>query len=506
MLALLKRYADRILGVLSCYDRVILWGTLPVVSHPAGLAKFFYDHDIPLTDLTQFAVRLRDQLDAHLRKLATTAGVQFEIIYTPRTMRKEARIQEILESRGDHPGLVHIFSVSEPGAVFDVRKKKETGIPYLLSRRGKCKHYYVYFIDPQFGLCHLRISSWLPFRLQFYCNGHSWLARQLQQQGIAFTQADNAFTACADWDRAQTLADGFSIRKLHAALDGWAKQYCPVFQALEQASYHWTITQAEYATDVVFRDPEALRPLYDHLRRQAILTVQAEDIATFVGRPLPRDPAEAGIGSSHRTTVEGTRVRHNWGHKLSLKLYDKFGVMLRLETTSNDVSFFQHHREVVHRNGTTSMKRAPMKKTIYSLPILAMCMSACNRRYLTYLMALSDPTPGVEVVESLGEPTQEHGRTYRGFNLFQRDDLALFLALARGEWALRGFANSNLRTLLPQWTSGQISRLLKRLRIQGLIQRMTRSYRYRLSEAGQRIVLAALRLRQEEAIPAAAQL
>ena len=340
--------------------------------------------------------------------------------------------------------------------------------------------------------------------MQFYSNGHAWVARALAREGIPFTQVDNALTACGDWARAQALADACPVRELHQALDTWLAQYCPVFRVLEPAGYHWSITQAEYATDVVFRTPEDLRALYGHLRRQAIQTVQASDIATFLQRHPPADPAGAAIGSNLRTTLEGTRVRHQWGRDLALKLYDKHGVMLRIETTTHDVTSFRHHREVVHRDGTSSLKLAPMRKTIYSLPVLGHCLAACNRRYLTFLAALEDLTPGLEQAEQLAEPVREHERSYRGFNLFARSDLELFLALARGEWCLRGFGNADLRRCLPGATSSRISTLLRRLRLHGLIERVSRRYRYRLSAPGQRLVVALLRLRQECAVPALA--
>lgn len=503
MLDLLKRYADRIEGFLSCFDRLIIWGTLPSVSHPGGLHKYLSSTGTHLHEFSDFAIRLRDQLDAHLIALARAEQVQIEYLPSPHACRKEARIQSILQERGTHPGLVHIFTVLEPARVFEARKGKGDTAS-LIMRRGKCKHYYLYFIDPQFGLCHLRISTWLPFWTQFYCNGHSWLARELERQGIPFTQVDNAFTACGDWPRAQALAAAFPVRELHQALDGYVQRFCPVIQALGQAAYHWSITQAEFATDVVFRRPEDLRALYDHLRRQAIHTVRAADIATFVSRPLPRDPAEAELGSNLRTTLEGTRVRHQWGRHVALKMYDKHGVILRIETTTSDVSFFHHHREVVHRDGTSSLHMAPMRKTIYSLPILGHCLAACNRRYLAFLTALDDPTCGAETVEQLAEPAREHNRSYRGFNLFARSDMELFLALTRGEWCIRGFSNADLRRLLQWPTRGQVSALLKRLRLHALITRQGGSYRYRLTETGQRLIIAALRLRQEQVVPALA--
>jgi hypothetical protein len=258
----------------------------------------------------------------------------------------------------------------------------------------------------------------------------------------------------------------------------------------------------------VFHTSEALDLLYGELRRHAIHTVRAADVAHFVGHRLPAELGPGGsleIGSNMRTVLEGTRVRHQWSRDVSLKLYNKHGVMLRIETTTSDVSFFRHHREVVHRDGSSTLKMAPMKKNLYSLPLLGRCMGACNRRYLGFLSALEDQTPGLEAVERLAEPVREHERPYRGFNLCARSDQELFLALTRGEWCVRGFRNADLRRLLPGQRASRISHLLRRLRVHGLIARVTQGYRYRLTTEGQRVVLAALRLRQHEIVPALAR-
>ena len=505
MAPLVERYADRLQGCLQCFDRLIIWGTLPVVSHVGGMTHFLTTQGLTVADFTDLASALRDTLIAHVRQVAEAAGVRIEYLSSPRSVRKEARIQEILRERGDHPGLVHIFEVTEPCRCFRVLGGGRAGRPHLKADTGKCKHFYVYFIDPRFGLCHLRIPTWVPFHLQFYCNGHSWLVGELQRAGIAFTQADNALVACADWERAQQIADAFPVAELHAALDRYVQQFCPVGTQLDQATYHWSISQAEYATDLVFKNPADLRALYDHLCREVIQAVKATDIATFLGRPLPQEPAEE-IGSNLQSRAEGMRVRHQWGALASLKMYDKHGCVLRIETTVNDVSFFKHHREVVHRNGTASLKLAPVRKTIHSLPLLAGILGGCNRRYLAYLATLQDPTVGLETIERLAEPSHEHGRTYRGFNLCARKDCELFAALARGDWSLRGFSNANLRHLLAEASPARVSGLLKRLRAQGLIQRLARSYRYRLTPTGQRVVVAALRLRQDPLVPALAGL
>ena len=154
---------------------------------------------------------------------------------------------------------------------------------------GKCLHYYFYFIDAELGLVYLRVPTWAPFRLQFYCNGHSWLARRLTAEGIGFTAADNAFIRIDDWQRAQDLADRLSPDRLHLVLDRYAAQCCPVLDVFRQ-SYHWSLMQVEYSTDLMFRSEQTLKPLYEQLSRQAVLAVKAEQVANFLGKELKDDP------------------------------------------------------------------------------------------------------------------------------------------------------------------------------------------------------------------------
>ena len=101
-----------------------------------------------------------------------------EAIRTFKGFRKEDRIAEILEKRGTHPGLVHVFSAMENCNCFKPWHDRATGHTYLKAAGGRCAHlyFYFYFIDELLGLCYLRVPTWAPFRLQFYCNGHNWLA------------------------------------------------------------------------------------------------------------------------------------------------------------------------------------------------------------------------------------------------------------------------------------------------------------------------------------------
>ena len=186
---------------------------------------------------------------------------------------------------------------------------------------------------------------------------------------------------------------------------------------------------------------------------------------------------------------------------VAIKMYDKQALVLRIETTVNDVTFFKHHRTVEHRNAPSEVKLAPMKKTIYSLPPLRELLVAANRRYLGFLSDLLDPSVGLTRVEKIAETVRKDERTYRGFNFFTKTDLALFLALARGEHNISGFKNATLQRLLPNATGAQISRLLKRLRMHGLIKKIGHTYKYYLTTIGRHAILTALKLREFVVIP-----
>ena len=121
------------------------------------------------------------------------------------TSAKEEVVAAVLATRGDHPGLVHVISAMEACPTYKPWHSKQTHRTFLRPATGKCLHYYLYFIVADVGLVFLRVPTWCPFRLQFYCNGHSWLARKLAAAGIGFRLADNAFVRIDDWQRAQTL-------------------------------------------------------------------------------------------------------------------------------------------------------------------------------------------------------------------------------------------------------------------------------------------------------------
>jgi hypothetical protein len=491
MASLLDRYHDKIAGVLSCWDRVVIRGTLVGLCYADGMTSYLNAQRIRIFDYPRFAQPLRDQVREGAEKLAAKAGIEIEFIRKS-SSRKEARIKQVLQQRGEHPGLVHILSAMEACPSYRPWHDKQTHETFLKPSSGKCLHYYFYFIDEQLGLCYLRVPTWCPFGLQFYFNGHNWLARQLDKAGIGHKLLDNAFVRIDDFDAAQAIAETFDIRKLQRALDRFAKRYCPVVRQFA-AGYHWSLMQVEYATDIVFRHQRDLAPVYETITRTAVHAVKAEQVATFLGRKLTGNYRDE-VGNDFSTRIEGTRIRHHMG-PASIKMYDKFGLVLRIETTANNVSFFKHHRKVEQRDGTTVYKLAPLKKSIYSLGDLQQLLLAANRRYLDFISAIDDPSEGNKLLGKISETKMVHHRSYKGFNFFIAQDQRLFEILLRGENNIHGLRNRDLRRRLPL-NAGQVSRLLKRLRVHGPIKRIGRTYKYYVTALGRRALLAGLQIRQ----------
>ena len=494
---LTERHAKRIAGVLSCYDRVIVQGTLPIFCYADGMTAYLTKRNIRIFDFTQFAKPLTDAIKANAEELATASGLQIDYV-RKKNFRKEDKIKAVLKERGTHPGLVWIFSALEPCTTYQPWHDKHTGRTYLRPDDGKCLHYYFYFIDEELGLCYVRVPTWCPFRLQFYCNGHNWLARQLESKKISCRLLDNAFTHIEDFAAAQQLADSWDPFRLHCKLDAFAARYCPVLPHIEE-SYHWSLDEAEYATDIVFHRQAELQAIYGNLIRTAIHTVKPDNIATFLGKKLNGNYQDE-MGNRYNVRIEGTRVRHSMG-MASIKMYDKFGHILRIETTTKDVTFFKHYRQVEQRNGKSEMKFAQMKKSIYSLRPLRHLLLSANHRYLEFLSAIEDPSNGIDKLNKITRTVHQEARSYRGFNFFDQEDEALFLALARGEFTISGVQNKALRARFPHYSSGQMSRILRRLRTHGLIKKATHCYKYYLTVLGKQVVALGLKLKELVIIP-----
>lgn len=497
MKLLTEKYKKDISGVISCFDRVVITGTIPGICYSEGITAYLYQQKIRIFDYQSFVSPFRDELRSNAEKLASDNGIDIEFVRKSH-IRKEDLVQKALEKNGKKSGLVHILSAMECCTSYIPWHNKKTHKSYLKATQGKCLHYYFYFIDEVLGLGYIRVPTWCDFRLQIYFNGHSILARKLDKAGIGYTMLDNAFDSIDDYKTAQTLSENLNAEELHNKFDELASLYCPVYHHFNQ-TYHWSIMQAEYASDIIFRKQETLQPLYSELVTTAIHTVTPDNIMTFFSKKL--DPRYQGeIGNNYNVRIQGSRIKHSIG-KNSIKMYDKYGKILRIEITVNDIPFFKHYREVEHRDGTKTKKYAAMKKTIYSLNPLQEILKNSNRRYLEFISSIDNKDAGRKNLNKICSPQKENDRNYKGFNFFSDADLSLLLSIARGEFNIYGFQNKTLKKILPYFKSGQISRLLKRLRVHGLIKKVGKTYKYYLTKLGKIAITAAQKLKETVLVP-----
>jgi hypothetical protein len=350
---------------------------------------------------------------------------------------------------------------------------------------------------------HVRVQTWLPFTVQVYVNGHEWLAQQLVQKKVGIVQLHNACTQLDDPAQVQRLADRFARLPWPKILERWARQVNPRRRTLLRGyRCQWVVDQAEFSTDLLFKDRPALAGLYRRLVDYAVGTFTPKDILGFLGRKWDRR-FDGEVHTHHEEDRWfGTRINHrlrrNW-----LKMYDKFGVLLRVETVLNAPQEFAVYRTRPHRDGTTAAGYFPLTKSVASLVHYQEQALACNRRYLDALAVVDDPAPAYQVLKELTEPKVVAERSFAGFKPARRDDVCLFQAVLAGDGIARGCRNGDVRAALfgpPKTPAAQrrgsaaVGRLLKRLHVRQLVAKVPHTRRWRVTERGRQLLGLAVQL------------
>ena len=453
----LSSFGSLIYCVLSCFDRVVFKGYLPF--HNEGYLNSWVDYTLRLrrTDFIKQLDQKSQKLVDHAKALAEKAGRPYE--YRQGWFRKERFIQDVARRDDVSEGLIAVLCVQE---------------------------------------------TWFPYTVQVYVNGHDWLARQMAKRGLTFTQHDNCFTKLEDPVKAQRLADRFAQLNWIKQLNRWVRHVNPHVRKggwLHDKEYYWVTEQAEFASDVVFRDRAALKGLYPRLIDHAVVNFSAKDILGFLGRKLHGNFLGEVLTDCKKKRDPGVRVKHrmkeNW-----LKMYDKFGLVLRVETVINNPREFKVRRTRT-RNGKPTKVWVPMNKGVTNLASYQSRCRAANDRYLNALSVVNDPTPSYRSVSQLTESKVHQGRRYAGFNPARGEDVKFFQAVLSGDHELRGFHNSDVRNQIygpighadvRRRRANAVTRQLKRLHIRGLIAKIPRTRRWRLTKRGRSVIGSIVRL------------
>ncbi len=499
----ISRFASLVTAVLCGFDRLVFRGSLLSLRRDGAMFTFLTRAGVRLLDFKDFVVATSNRIKAAALAEAADNGRPVHYLESSAT-DKESLARAVLEQHPVGDGLICMLKAVEPCVTFEYHRSADRSERGLRLRTGKCLHLYKYWLHPEFGFINARLQTWFPFNIQVCMNGREWLARRLIREGLTdFKRNDNCFVWLADPERAQRLMDEQLTTDWPHALDAIAAALNPlhatIFEPWPQ-SYYWTAYQTEWASDVLFKDPASLAGIYPALVRHAMAHFQSPDVMRFLARKAHGN-FSGQLVTSFKDRAEGVRVKH-WANGNSIKMYDKAGSVLRVETTIAKPADFKVYRPRQHDPDQRTFQWLPMRKGVADLHRRAQVSQRANETYLDALAAVDDDAPLADVLDRVSRHTLLNGRRVRSLRVGDPGDLALLRAVSRGEFAIAGFRNRDLRQLLNptkadaspgdiRRLSARVTRLLRILRAHGIIHKVSKSHRYRLSPAG-RLLTAGL--------------
>lgn len=496
------QHAPDVIGELSGWDRVRLRGTLRQIYKPNALLRYLYVCQVLLQGFKSYSIRLTRRIINHAQQMAEGAHRPWLYLDSSKTS-KEDKARYLAKVQGVTKGLITILRCVEPCLTFQLREGR------LALKDAKCLHLYFYYQHPVFGFMHLRLQTWFPFQIEVCLNGREWLARQLDRAGIGYQRQDNYFADIDNLSTAQQLMERQLQTQWRPHLQRLLNQNHPLHKEICRPldwEYYWTCCESEYATDVMFRDPARLALLYPRLVQHGLLSFSSKDVLRFLGRNVPlsgNSKYQGQVVTDLKVRPEGVRLKHRV-ERNSLKMYDKFGRGLRVETTINWCEDFQVFRRAEGRPDQPKTWRS-LRRCVADLPRRAQISKAANYRYLQALSTVADKTPLHHLSVKLCSPCRYKGARHRALNPWSPQDAALLQAINRGEFALHGLRNRDLQSLLFSPTAclkqqrrraARVTRWLRLLRAHGILRKIPRSHRYQITAKGRTVVTALLTARQ----------
>jgi hypothetical protein len=406
------------------------------------------------------------------------------LITFPKGQRKEEiALQHRARFRGTE-GILFIGKAQEKTPVFRTEKRKnpKTGqtYPWIVRTTAMVNQFYFYGLDEDFGPFFLKFCTYFPYNAKLCINGHEYVKRQLAKEGIAFKALDNGILSCADPQRLQQLCDGLSAAKINSLLRKWLGRLPHPFTAQDRAAgyrYDISILQAEFSLTQVLDRPLTGRVFFEEVIRENLDLGRPDQVQLIFGR---RVTSQTPGRFRTRVLTEGVTPSLHVDYKRSrIKQYHKEGRALRTETTINDARDFR------------------VGKRLHNLPALRQIGFQANRRLLDVQRISQDCALGEDAFRQINEPMTVNGQRASALRFADSAVQALLSALLVFRLLPRGFSNRDLR---DHWapllgkapaalTPGQMTYHLRRLRLHGLIERIPRTHRYRVTDSGWRTAL-----------------
>lgn len=510
---LLQQYGEKVLGAIRGLDRIRFRGTLRWLANDRGLERFLNMSHILLKDFGSWAQDRTRRIRESCARRAEDLGV--ETVYLKSSaVDKEKLAREIAEKRGITEGSICMFSVVESCVSPGVEGDRATKHIHLVYRPRKCVWIYHYFDHPQLGFGHVRLQTWLPFTVFVCLNGRHRLEKQMRAAGLDFVKDGNCFPWVSDMGAAQALCDEQLRTNWPQALQALVLETCPDLAAIVaplSLEHYWSADETEWATDVMFRSGRDLDGLYPTLIRHAMVVSDSPSVMRFFGKGnVLASGKVAGVApdeilSDCRRRREGVRVKH-WINRNSVKMYNKAGSVLRFETTINNPRDFKVFRSA-NDDASRPASWQRMRKGVSDLHRRCQVSEQCNTRYADAVACArvgeSFESVAREACNRVTKSGRRCRRSYRGLNPWGKEDSRLLRFLAKGELALNGFRNKDLRSWLYPNAGGsdeqelrrlsaRVTRAIALLRAHGLVRKVAGVNRYVLSDKGRKFTTAFL--------------
>lgn len=508
----LQQHANLVSGMLSGWDRLRFRGTLQRLCYPKALEWFIKDSGRRFKDFKEFAVQSSTQLKEVALQVARRLN-RPAFYVTSAKVSKEQMAKQHAKDEGITEGLICAISAVEPCSSFVIRRDHAAGRYRFQRSPRRCQHIYHYYLHPVFGFMHTRLQTWLPFD-QFICiNGREWLERSLQKAGVRkYLRKENCFLQLDDVAQAQAMLDEQAQFDWKPALDevaGWVAPTLGKLIAPVPMDYYWTITESEWASDFMFNSTADLSRLYPSLLHHAMQSFGCRETLRFLGKNVPPEGRlcfsnqKREVVSDLKKRAEGICVKHRLGGN-SIKMYNKQGSVLRVETTMNRIDQLYSPR----RREDGSVKWMQMRKGVVDARQRAQVSDAANQRYIEAISTVTSPITLASVTRPICYPVTWKKQRVRALNPLQEPDAQLLEAISKAEFLLNGLRNRDLQAVFyPDATedpkekrrrSASISRKLRMLRAHGLISKRPGTHRYLVSERGRKIITALIAVRETD--------
>ena len=476
--------ADHTTLELECVDRMYLNVYQPLLQTPKGVAHYLHEvcgFPVPSSVLLghrsqRFVAAIKCYVKKH----------RIDLIRFQRGERKDDRAQDYLRRCSGRAGVLFVGVAQEKAHVVRTGQRRkpnsDSTYPWLMPSTAYVNYYYFYLVDEEFGPFFIKFCSYFPFNAKLCLNGHEYLKRQLAREGIAFEALANGILSCADPERMQQLADGLTAARIDALLRKWLRRLPHPFSSADQDAgmlYQVSILQAEFSLTQVLDRPLHGRAFFEDVIRENLDLGRPDQVQLIFGRRInKRTPSRFRTRVITQDVVPSLHVDYKHSR---IKQYHKEGRALRTETTINDSYDFA----VGRRLGNFDQ----LKELGF----------ATNRRLLRVQRISHNCQLGGAVFEGLQQPhvAPEGGQRCAALRFGCARVQALLCALLAFRLLPRGFDNRQLRAQMApllgvsteQWTPGRMTYDLRRLRVHGLIKRIPRSRRYRVTARGIRIAL-----------------